>query len=70
VSILIPERDINHALLEDIDDAIRISKPSLLVLFTHQSRPMFEKLFFPSNAEEYSFYGKIPLLTFNKNEKK
>lgn len=70
VSILIPERDINHALLEDIDDAIRISKPSLLVLFTHQSRPMFEKLFFPSNAEEYSFYGKIPLLTFNKNEEK
>jgi len=70
VSILIPERNITHALLDDIDDAIRISKPSLLVLFTHQSKSMFEKLFFPSNTEEYSFYGKIPLLTFNKNEEK
>jgi nucleotide-binding universal stress UspA family protein len=68
VSLLTPKRDINHALLEDMDQAIKASKPSLLVLFTHQSRSMFEKLFFPSNAEEYSFYGKIPLLTFNKSE--
>lgn len=70
VSILKRERDITNALLEDIDDAIKISKPSLLVLFTHQSRSMFEKLFFPSNAENYSFHGKIPLLTFNKMENK
>jgi nucleotide-binding universal stress UspA family protein len=70
VNLLTPKRDITNALLEDIDEAIRASKPSLLVLFTHQSRSMFEKLFFPSNAEEYSFYGKIPLLTFNKQEEK
>jgi hypothetical protein len=68
VSLLNRKRDITNALLEDIDDAVKFSNPSLLVLFTHQSRSMFEKLFFPSNAEEYSFYGKIPLLTFNKNE--
>ncbi|AMR29984.1 hypothetical protein A0256_00405 [Mucilaginibacter sp. PAMC 26640] len=68
VTIVKRQRDITNALLEDIDDAIKVSKPSLLVLFTHQSRSMFEKLFYPSNAEEYSFYGKIPLLTFNKNE--
>ncbi|MEO7216535.1 universal stress protein [Mucilaginibacter sp.] len=66
VSLLNRKRNTTNALLEDIDDAIKVSKPSLLVLFTHQSRPMFEKLFFPSNAEEYSFYGKIPLLTFSK----
>ncbi|MFA6086318.1 universal stress protein [Mucilaginibacter sp.] len=70
VTILNPQRDITNALLQDIDHAVKISKPSLLVLFTHQSRSMFEKLFFPSNAEEYSFYGKIPLLTFNKKEDK
>jgi nucleotide-binding universal stress UspA family protein len=70
VTILNPQRDITNALLQDIDHAVKISKPSLLVLFTHQSRSMFEKLFFPSNAEEYSFYGKIPLLTFNKKEGK
>lgn len=70
ISLLTPQRDITNALLEDMDEAIRVSRPSLLVLFTHQSRSMFEKLFFPSNAEEYSFYGKIPLLTFNKQEEK
>jgi nucleotide-binding universal stress UspA family protein len=70
VSLLNRKRDITNALLEDIDDAVKFSKPSLLVLFTHQSRSMFEKLFYPSNAEEFSFYGKIPLLTFNKKKEK
>lgn len=70
VSLLTPERDITRTLLEDIDRAIKSVKPSLLVLFNHQSRPVFEKLFVASNAEEYSFYGKIPLLTFNKREGK
>lgn len=70
VSLLIPERDITRTLLEDIDHTVRATKPSILVLFTHQSRSMFEKLLFPSTAEEYSFYGKIPLLTFNKQEEK
>ena len=70
VSILSRNRDITNALLEDIDDAVKISKPSLLVMFTHQSRSMFEKLFYPSNAQEYSFYGKIPLLTFNKGDER
>lgn len=70
VSLLTPGRDITRTLLEDIDHAVKLSKPSLLVLFTHQSRSIFEKLLFPSTAEEYSFYGKIPLLTFNKQEEK
>ncbi|HEK19628.1 MAG TPA: universal stress protein [Bacteroidetes bacterium] len=70
VRLLTPRRDISHTLLEDIEHAIKSDKPSVLVLFTHQSRSTFEKLFFPSNAEEYSFYGKIPLLTFNKTEGK
>jgi nucleotide-binding universal stress UspA family protein len=70
VSILTPERDITRTLLEDIDKALKLDKPSLLVLFTHQSRSMFEKLFLPSNAVDYSFYGKTPLLTFNKMENK
>ncbi|MFD1256622.1 universal stress protein [Mucilaginibacter terrae] len=69
VTLLNRKRDITNALLQDIDDAIKFSKPSLLVLFTHQSRSMFEKLFYPSNAEDYSFYGKVPLLTYKKNER-
>ena len=68
VSLLTPGRDITRTLLEDIDHAIKSTKSSLLVLFTHQSRSMFKKLLFPSTAEVYSFYGRIPLLTFNKQE--
>lgn len=68
VSLLSPERDITRTLLEDIDHAVKSDQPSLLVLFTHQSRSMFEKLLFPSTAEEYSFYSSIPMLTFNKQE--
>lgn len=69
VSLLTPPRDLFKALLDDIDLAIKNSKPSLLVLFNHQSRSFFEKMFYPSNAENYSFYGKIPLLTFKKGAK-
>ncbi|ASU32386.1 universal stress protein [Mucilaginibacter xinganensis] len=61
------KRDVTNALLDDIGAAVKASKPSLLVLFTHQARPLFERLLFPGNAEEYSFYGNIPLLTFNKS---
>ena len=68
VSLLTPGRNITGTLLEDIDHAVKSVKPSLLVLFTHQSRSMFEKLLFPSTAEGYSFYGRVPLLTFNKQE--
>ncbi len=70
ISLLNPQRDVNNNLLEDIDHAVKISKPSLLVLFTHQSRSMLEKLFFPSTAKEYSFFGKVPLLTFKKKDGK
>ena len=66
VSIHNRKRDITNALLEDIDAAVKLSRPSLLVLFTHHSRSVFDKLLFDSNAEKYSFYGKVPLLTFNK----
>lgn len=69
VSLLTPPRDLFNALLKDIDFVIKKSKPSLLVLFNHQSRPFLEKMFYPSNAENYSFYGKIPLLTFKKGAK-
>lgn len=60
------KRDITNTLLEDIDAALKASKASLLVLFTHQSRSMFEKVIFATNAQNYSFHGRVPLLTFNK----
>ena len=68
VNLLSRSRNMDNTLLQDLDDALEINKPSVLVLFTHQSKSMFEKLFSPSNSTAYSFYGKIPLLTFSKND--
>jgi len=62
------ERLIANTLLEDIDQAICLSKPSMIVLFTHQSKSVFEKLLYPSSAADFSYYGKIPMLTFSKRE--
>lgn len=66
VNIIESERNITHTLLEDIDAAVKANKPSLLAIFTHQSRPLLDKLLTPSNAKAYSFYSKVPLLTFSK----
>lgn len=72
VHLLTHKRNMSQALLKDLEHAVKVSKPTILVLFTHQSKSLFERLFFSSNAEEYSFFGKIPLLTFpkSKNQKK
>lgn len=66
VQLLTPPRDLVNALLEDIELIIKKNKPSLLVLFTHQDRTIIDKLILSSTATAYSFYGKIPLLTFRK----
>lgn len=57
---------IENTVLEEIDEVIEEQSPSVLVLFTHQNRSFIDRILFPGNAEEYCFYGKVPLLTFNK----
>jgi nucleotide-binding universal stress UspA family protein len=39
-------------------------RPSVVVLFTHQDRPAFERLLYPGTAESLSFQLKTPLLVF------
>ncbi|MES2265107.1 MAG: universal stress protein [Bacteroidota bacterium] len=60
--------DIESTILENIDKVIKLEKPSVLVLFTHQHRTLIDRILFPGNAEEYCFDGKVPLLSFNKAE--
>lgn len=60
------KRSTENSLLEDVNTAIKTLKPSLLVMFTHQDKSFFERLLLSSNAKAYSFYGKIPLLSFKK----
>lgn len=55
------------SLIVNIENAIKKSKPSMLIMFTQQNRSFFEKIFSSSKSSEYSFNAKVPLLVFNKN---
>lgn len=61
-------RDIEQSLIQEIRDAIRKSKPSVVVMFTHQNRSLLERLLLPGSANEYSFQAAVPLLSFPKTK--
>ncbi len=56
----------SHPILQGISLEIKRYKPSLIAFFTHQSRSFLDKLILPSNADAYSFYTKIPIISFKK----
>ena len=60
--------DCDHSdnLISKINESVLLFKPSILVMFTRQNRSFFEKLFYSSKSENYSFYTNVPLLIFNK----
>lgn len=62
------KRNIERSVIEDIHHTVNNKHTSILALFSHHDRSGFDKLLFPSNAEQYSFYTRIPLLVFNKHE--
>jgi hypothetical protein len=70
ISLHYQSRNIEKSLIKEIEAAIDFSKPSVLVMFTNQERSLFERIFLSSNAKDYSFHAKIPLLTFNKTERR
>lgn len=41
-------------------------KPSVIAFLTHQNSSFLEKLILPLNGAEYSFYSKIPMISFKK----
>ena len=55
-----------HSIIENLQNQIKIRKPSMVIMFTNQDRTFFQKIFLSSKAEELSFEVKIPLLVFNK----
>ncbi len=56
-----------HTLIRNLQDQVRISKPSVVIMFTNQRRSFFDKLFLSSKSEEFSFQASVPLLVFGKN---
>jgi nucleotide-binding universal stress UspA family protein len=67
VSLHIEKSNATHSLVHDLQKQIELSKPSLAIMFTDQSRTLFQRIFLSSKAKEVSFDLKVPLLVFNKN---
>ena len=59
--------DYEETMITNLEKAIKISKPSMMIMFTEQNRTLFQKIFLSSKSAEYSFNPKIPLLVFNKS---
>jgi len=58
------ENSLSHHLQNDIKN----SRPSLVVLFTKQNRGWYERIFLSSKSAALSFETKTPLLVFRKRE--
>jgi len=59
--------DATKSLVQNLQQHIKVTKPSVVIMFTEQNRTFFKKIFLSSKAEELSFEAKVPLLVFNKN---
>jgi nucleotide-binding universal stress UspA family protein len=68
VQMSIKTRDPINTLIADIEDAIKSTKPSLLIMFTDLNRSIFQRIFLSGKAAEYAYNPKVPLLVFNKSK--
>jgi nucleotide-binding universal stress UspA family protein len=60
------KNDPHRPLTENLQDFVRKTQPSMVILFTRQHRSFFENLFLSSKSEDLSFKIQTPLLVFNK----
>lgn len=58
--------DALYPLNDHLRKTIALFKPSLVVLFTKQNRKWYDRLLISSEANEFSFTSKVPLLVFRK----
>jgi nucleotide-binding universal stress UspA family protein len=68
MEVVIIKDNIKKSIRENLEEQIKLYKPSLIAMFTDQSRSLFQKLFYPSKAEQLSFTTSVPLLTFPKSK--
>ena len=59
-------RDLAKTVVADIESVVKVEKPSLLIMFTHQNEGFFSRLFESGNSVDYSFLTTVPLLVFSK----
>ena len=58
--------NIASSFISNLEGAVKKSKPSLLVMFKHAQKNIFDKIFIPSYSADFSFISKVPMLVFNK----
>lgn len=59
--------DSDHTFIFNLEQVIRKSKPSMLIMFRHQNRNFFEHFFTSGRQAKYLFKAEIPMLVFKKN---
>ncbi|QEK50587.1 universal stress protein [Pedobacter aquae] len=58
--------DFIKSLVDNIETAVKRSKPSMLVMFTDQKVSFFKKMLFSGNTEEFALNTRVPLLVYPK----
>ncbi|MRX45928.1 universal stress protein [Pedobacter puniceum] len=58
--------DFIKSLVDNIEIAVKKSKPSILVMFTDQKVSFFKKMLFSGNTEEFALNTRVPLLVYPK----
>lgn len=66
VAIETRPRDFARPLIDQIEDVIHATKPSMIILFTAQNQGFFYQLLNLGNAVNFSFLTTIPMLVFAK----
>jgi len=66
VKFHLEEYDLQYSMPDNLKEAVRKFKPSLLAVFTKQDKGMLARIFPQSNAEKLSFDSKKPILIFPK----
>lgn len=66
VRVHLQARNLSITLTDDIEQAVRTVKPSMLLMFTRQNEGFFKRLFLSGNSIDCSFLTTVPLLVFRK----
>jgi nucleotide-binding universal stress UspA family protein len=66
ISYRLENIDLIYNLITNLENIIKKTNPSILVMFTDQDLDFFEKLFLSSSTAEFSLRSSVPLLVFKK----
>ncbi len=66
IDLRLENLNVVNSFITNIESVVKKSKPSLLVMFKHPRKNIFERIFFSSYSAEFSFSSKVPLLVFQK----